>query len=201
MGTLLNRRRYMGGKSLPYDAEIEYLESTNERNERQWINTGFIVKSQYVVECRVLLKSVSGSGMIFCAGWNDALRRYGLNKTTYYYYGNKKGYFTPKFEDNTIYDIQFGNNTIQWNNNSFNIGYTGDTFTSVEPLALLGTFSGSYLTLGRYYFLKLKDENGQLILDLIPVRVGTTGYLYDKVSGQLFGNAGTGDFILGPDKN
>ena len=38
------------------------------------------------------------------------------------------------------------------------------------------------------------------IRDFIPVRVGSTGYLYDKVSGQLFGNAGTGDFVLGPDK-
>jgi hypothetical protein len=37
-------------------------------------------------------------------------------------------------------------------------------------------------------------------LDLIPVRVGNVGYMYDKVSGKLFGNAGTGKFILGPDK-
>jgi hypothetical protein len=31
------------------------------------------------------------------------------------------------------------------------------------------------------------------------VRKGTVGYLYDRVSGKLFGNAGTGDFVLGPD--
>ena len=37
-------------------------------------------------------------------------------------------------------------------------------------------------------------------VDLIPVRVGQVGYMYDKVSGQLFGNVGTGDFGLGPDK-
>lgn len=29
----------------------------------------------------------------------------------------------------------------------------------------------------------------------------TIGYMYDKVSGQLFGNQGTGNFILGADKN
>ena len=38
-----------------------------------------------------------------------------------------------------------------------------------------------------------------LIMDLIPVRVGTTGYMYDTVSGELFGNAGTEEFILGSD--
>ena len=29
----------------------------------------------------------------------------------------------------------------------------------------------------------------------------TVGYLYDRVSGSLFGNAGTGDFVVCPDKN
>ena len=37
-------------------------------------------------------------------------------------------------------------------------------------------------------------------MDLIPVRVGQVGYMYDKVSRQLFGNSGTGNFILGNDK-
>lgn len=43
------------------------------------------------------------------------------------------------------------------------------------------------------------SKNGELLGDFIPVRVGQVGYMYDKVSGQLFGNAGTGEFILGPD--
>jgi hypothetical protein len=41
--------------------------------------------------------------------------------------------------------------------------------------------------------------NGVCVFDAIPVRVGNVGYMYDKISGQLFGNAGTGDFILGND--
>ena len=36
-------------------------------------------------------------------------------------------------------------------------------------------------------------------IDLMPVRVGEIGYMYDRVSGELFGNMGTGEFILGPD--
>jgi hypothetical protein len=46
----------------------------------------------------------------------------------------------------------------------------------------------------------LSKSEGVLTEHFIPVRVGTTGYMYDKVSGQLFGNVGTGDFILGADK-
>ena len=36
-------------------------------------------------------------------------------------------------------------------------------------------------------------------MNLIPVRVGQVGYMYDTVSGQLFENSGTGSFIVGPD--
>ena len=45
----------------------------------------------------------------------------------------------------------------------------------------------------------IDTQTGKLRLDMIPVRVGSVGYMYDKVSGRLFGNAGTGDFVLGPD--
>ena len=40
---------------------------------------------------------------------------------------------------------------------------------------------------------------GVLVRDFIPVRKGTVGYLYDRVSGKLFGNAGTGAFTYGND--
>ena len=42
-------------------------------------------------------------------------------------------------------------------------------------------------------------QDGALVRDFIPVRVGTTGYLYDRVSEQLFANAGSGAFVYGED--
>lgn len=42
-------------------------------------------------------------------------------------------------------------------------------------------------------------NNGVKTSDCIPVRVDQTGYLYDKVSKTLLGNAGTGRFLLGGD--
>lgn len=50
----------------------------------------------------------------------------------------------------------------------------------------------------RLYYFRVKI-NGEIAYDYIPVRSGTTGYLYDRVSKTLLGNAGTGDFILGND--
>lgn len=42
-------------------------------------------------------------------------------------------------------------------------------------------------------------NNGVKTSDCIPARVDQTGYLYDKVSKTLLGNAGTGNFVLGND--
>ena len=50
----------------------------------------------------------------------------------------------------------------------------------------------------KLYSFTLSENNTQ-IMDMIPVCVGTTGYMYDKVSKTLFGNAGTGNFVLGSD--
>lgn len=78
---------------------------------------------------------------------------------------------------------------------------TTDTWT-LDPDTNLTIFIRQYDSLikgCRFYYGKIWDSSYNLVRDFIPVRVGDIGYLYDQVSGQLFGNAGTGSFILGPD--
>lgn len=41
--------------------------------------------------------------------------------------------------------------------------------------------------------------DGVVVRDFLPVRKNGVGYMYDTVSKELFGNSGTGAFILGPD--
>lgn len=84
--------------------------------------------------------------------------------------------------------------------------FTGTNIDSIDQNYnfYIGTYNRAgetspYLFRGRFYWFKIYSNN-QLVRDFIPVRKGTTGYLYDKVSGNLFGNSGTGDFILGNDK-
>lgn len=50
----------------------------------------------------------------------------------------------------------------------------------------------------KIYSFKI-SKNGEMLRDFVPVRVGNIGYMYDKVSKQLFGNIGSGQFILGQD--
>lgn len=56
----------------------------------------------------------------------------------------------------------------------------------------------SKLRSGKIYSIKIY-VSGTLVRDFKPVRAGTTGYLLDKVSGRLFGNKGTGNFVCGGD--
>lgn len=58
-------------------------------------------------------------------------------------------------------------------------------------------WNGRYLK-GRIYYLWIMRD-GKLVFDAIPVREGTTGYLYDFVSKSALGNAGTGTFTYGSD--
>jgi hypothetical protein len=61
---------------------------------------------------------------------------------------------------------------------------------------------GGYQNTNRYPIriksLYIKKGNDTLY-DLMPIRIGQVGYMYDKISKQLFGNSGTGSFTLGPD--
>jgi hypothetical protein len=87
-------------------------------------------------------------------------------------------------------------------NNSF--GYNGQLTRSESNMYIFDINSGNstYADSPSYvkmYSFKIYDGNNNLRLDMIPVRVGTTGYMYDRVSGRLFGNLGTGGFGIGND--
>lgn len=66
---------------------------------------------------------------------------------------------------------------------------SGYSFTKLTLLANKGGVSC------QIYECKIK-QNRNLIYDLIPVVRNSVGYLYDKISKQLFGNAGVGDFKI-----
>ena len=94
---------------------------------------------------------------------------------------------------------------LTYNNNTFTVvgstAYQGNNsdiglFTNISANGLPSTTNPSDSV--KLEWIKFYDS-GILVRDFIPVRVGTVGYMYDRVSGQLFGNAGTGDFVLGPD--
>ena len=82
---------------------------------------------------------------------------------------------------------------------------SGSTLTQTRWLAILANHRGSSDSTieradAKYHLHSFRaTDGGVVITDYVPVRVGQVGYLFDRVSGTLLGNAGTGDFVLGPD--
>lgn len=192
-------------RDLPYDAEVEYLASTGT----QFINTLCkIVPRTTKFEFAFSAPSYDGNSFLFGARNDTAASEYSC---TAYRGGSrlrkdwamKSEYFSTALSKNKIYTYTAQDVTLSLNDETFvGTGNKSDTRLSYDFLLFTVNTAGSVdsrMFAGRLYSAKLW-EGDALIFDGIPVRKGTVGYLYDRVSGQLFGNVGTGAFDVGPDK-
>ena len=196
MNLIERRRQMMMSKSLPYDAEIEYLESTGT----QYIITTFVPNQDNLkIITRVYKKNAPGDNFVY-----------------HLYTTNPKG-FNMDWYAGSMYIRNLGVEVINGcadGTHTFEVSGTQyiqdgvartcvrtETLTdNTRNLTIFAVTSGAYGLKGRIYYFQCYYGD-ELVFDLIPVRVGQVGYMYDKVSGQLFGNQGTGNFVLGPDKN
>ena len=185
----------------PYDAEIEFLKSTGS----QIIRTGYIPVGTdndiYITFIPEGYPSGAGnySSMAFAAYTAEANRTYrmirnnGNNSSLLLYNGSKAGgggasrsiTLGTKYTVSMTHDFKY-----TWNNVNGTLNSTSGSENTVQ-LSLMT----SIVKLFSFKWVK----NGVTIFDFIPVRVGTTGYLFDKISGKLYGNSGTGAFTLGSD--
>ena len=227
MGTLLNRRRYMGGKALPYDAEIEYLDSNLSKTYRNYIDTGIVPYDNHTIrfvtsvmfaskQRRAIISNYSNksnkpsfSVELYIQGSYERLRTYSspIGATQ-----NISNIDTVSLPVDTYIDIDA---TIDFDEKKWYVTYefNGDQYTfngnvydttyrCVDSLLLFCDYRSdasaiAYPLIMKY--MKITVDN-VLARDYIPVRVGQVGYMYDKISNTLFGNLGNGNFVLGPDK-
>lgn len=207
MGMMINRRRAYGGKSLPYDAEIEWLEC----NGGQYIENFYTENS--ITQVLVFAMELQATGDIIgnASSYQNGSKIIGIRDDNKHPFA----FYKPTGVRILLEDVYTTQNIINFDagfsktSGKFSISVNGRT-------PVIGNYSGlvsnesytlfsrnnptatSYLK-GKFYYIKI-SEDGVLVKDCIPVRVGQVGYMYDKVSNQLFGNSGTGNFILGPDK-
>lgn len=204
MNELLLRRRVAASKGLPYDAEIEYLESDGSA----YIDTNIVLSSSHVID--VTFTYISGQRLV--GARNYQIRSFGIYSNYIDIYYNSQsataGRLTATLVEGNVYSAHAENGNRYFKDDSGNViatnTYLSNAFTMTSQyhtpvFALRWNAQTASPAKGCIHKLSI-GLNGDLLVDFIPVRVGQTGYLYDKVSGQLFGNAGTGDFILGPDK-
>lgn len=191
------------GSELPYDAEVEYLESTGT----QYIDLGFYPNSTTKMEVDGQFtkdvstnsntcgsNSTSGSGLkSFSIQYRSTgsvlmIGGYGVNNTVsdlkrhlFVLNGYGKSYI-DSYGSNAANTFDNGqvNQTMVW------FAYKGNTQT-IERWANF-----------RVYSIKV-TQDGEVLRDLIPVRKNGIGHLFDRISNTLFGNLGTGSFLYGGD--
>lgn len=182
--------------SLPYDEEIEYLESTGT----QYINTRIVPLPNE--ECKIVFSCVTNSGgaVLGCRS-SSSSGKYILGESE----TNKNIYATfGTHADQELIPFNELQHTVKLNTG------TGKAIIDDGAGISIGTFSENNLNI----YLFACNNNGRISmkssvrimsiqigsrLNMIPVRIGPTGYMYDKISGELYDNDGTGVFLLGND--
>lgn len=192
----LQRVSQPNGGMIGYDKKVAYLESDGG----QYINLGIVPDD--TTGMKAVCEYVA-SGMDV-AGVMESLQCVIIgasNVASYAYWGNHKNGipFTSgeislnyansrKFhvdeDGGTVYDLALGTLPFSPTTGLVLFGFNHDGTPDGKPTRL----SAFKVTRGN-----------TVVLDLIPVRIGSVGYMYDLVGHRIFGNDGTGDFIVGPD--
>lgn len=183
------------GKSLPYDAEVEYIEGSGT----QYVNTLITLENTDKIIVDFYANDTNG----FITGRNAS-----NNQTRMFLACTLQQWQTRASQQasaNTRHTFELSSGLCVLDGVSAT--FAGGTINATGVILIFaGWSSGSLTTIdsrlfkGRIYGFDILDSNGDYRFRGIPVRIGTTGYMYDRVSGTLFGNAGSGDFILGNDK-
>ena len=196
----------VAGKRLPYDVEVEYLESTGT----QYIDTGFTPDSLCAINATIAWTNRPSvayqMGVSIKNGLYQSLfaLQGGLNHV--WYWDGTAGVdqiTTPeKLNTRISYEWNMYKGFVRIDSSRKNIGQTeytkcdGSFFVFVRnSVTTINPITNCF---ARCYGLTIEKESA-LVRDFIPVRKGNIGYMYDRVSGELFGNLGTGAFIIGPD--
>ena len=194
-------RRRLEIANKPYDAEIEYLESDGYCIvSTNTVLTGY----DNTIYAKFLIKGYTSevgsySNVWGCYGgeiYNTYRVIRGGNNTSIGVYNGRRasnGFTGTPLALNTVCNLTLNPNNYIINGTTKN--YVNNNQGSENTAFFRPFFNWTKLRV--YYFKVMKGDS--VILDMIPVRKGQVGYMYDKVSGQLFGNSGTGSFILGPD--
>ncbi len=180
--------------------EVEYLESSGS----QWIDTGIQGSTTYSI-IAIYVQPLAGNDNNYVFGGGDStssgfgFRIRGLTSTTFtagfgwtgaFQYWNRALAEAPQ-------SIMISGGPRRFSVN----GYFANT------LSFSGTYDATFVLFGRkigdvvYPCLPIRFYGAQIgDFYFVPVRIGRVGAMLETTTGELFFNEGSGNFILGPDK-
>lgn len=202
-----NKLVWQASQPLPYDAEVEYIDSVVPA----YIDTGVpISRDVFAVICDAAFLSDAGvySTMIGTEGDYYCLIRIWESFGRIEMWWKGWNVYAPSDTSNL-----YSRHTFMFSSSGAFVdgvkhGYLSGAFSgSTNPtIKVAGYNTGNTQRRGRcrYWGVKILGSDERPIRDMIPVRFTnelgqSEGAMYDKVSRQLFRNAGTGQFVIGPD--
>lgn len=192
---------------LPYDAEVEWLESTGT----QWIDTGILPTVDMSANITLSYQKDSAYPAF---GTRSQANSQAFTAALDTYLISTASRYSGQFDDVSANHINFIKPNIGQKFSFYlskeggffdgimvnNYQSTPHTFTPYGTCYLFGRNDSQNTKASCRIYSFLLAINNILIRDFIPVRINTIGAMYDKISKTLFYNAGTGAFIVGPDK-
>ena len=187
-----------------YDAEVDYLEGSGT----QYINTGINANSAYSIEI-TLLATKNNGGMAIGARTSKGAytdHHIGYPDPGHIRFKNHIGICVYDIDLNTFYTVKLYNNELYYNGVKQTPVSTDPAqyspFTLNIPYYIFACNTNGSASIGNYMRIRsvvIRDTNNKIIFDAYAVRKRNVGYFYDKITGTLLGNAGTGNFALGSD--
>ena len=217
---------YTGGHVLPYDAEVEYLESTGT----QWIDTGVIPTASTSVLCAFSLTKIPSDTYAGAFGAGTMTQPPSgfilfLNNTVNVqartgHYSGPNIVSTYQVAKDFEYIVTMAMNSLMINGLSF-VPSRDNTWIDIQTNLYIFSVDDAHETRRRiaskFRYFRVFDS-GLLVRDLIPVRFTndqgvSEGAMYDRANPTvgmnpdgssrtdgLYRNRGSGSFIIGPDK-
>ena len=194
---------------LPYDAEVQYLGSTG-----QYVETCLKVINYFGYQLELKYRFTSyKNGECWCIGYWNTTPEWRIYLAGHYFQNLRcgAGPDTSQYHCSKPFDTNWHVAELKLDGAYFD-GVRGadcNLYSLPQPTSTsiwLGRSVHTDNSLSRQIeYCKMWTVDGQLVRDFIPVRFTnennqSKGAFYDKVSKQLFKNATTGSFTIGPDK-
>ena len=190
------------GKALPYDAEVEWLKAgvncgidtgfmPEDTDVISWTGWADVHKSGMNVWCNLGFTSYIDEG----TETTRIIRNNSLSSANRVYFRSRaaSGGKLINFDNDVPHNFVLSCARVVVDGTEYTIPSPSSVSNRRSNYILLSSYS-SYLSRWKL------ERGGETLMDAILVRIGIEGAMYDRVSRQLFRNAGTGAFIIGPDK-
>ena len=221
MGVIPTRMMVMGvRRKLPYDAEVEYLES----NGTQYVDTGIYYERPIEFQADVSVTKIEGFNCVF--GCSTVTNRFyiGISKAGNVDLGMGTGVASPTLAQSIVlgqrylFRYQLASRRQVWQDGTSLWSGVLQPAPSNVSIWAFGSRRGpsdseAYMRSpdgwkGRIYSLKIMQGSGYpTVRNFQPVRIGAAGYLYDRANptggplgNGLYGSATSTPLVAGPDK-